>query len=433
MHRLTLVGCCLVASLTQSPGVAHGSQPEGRWIGTVQFRGASWPICAEFPAEQDHALLGLPTLGMSHLSAPLERGDDSLTITLPFGLGIHTLPLGGDVLSSSPDEEPDRVRIVLERDKVSPPEEQVIRFESDDAQLVGTLYTPALDAAAAGPLVVCGHGAAPFHRGTPEYRFWAEFLTRSGFRVFLYDKRGVGESGGNHDTATLEQLTRDLIAATTVARNAAGVAPDRIALLGGSQFGWLAFPAARAAGVNTLVLSGAPAVDPITLETRVLYEVYTENGVQGADLADAMAYTRAYFAAARDPRFIRPLLDMAEQHRGSGWITLAPIPAGSSDLAWWTTNGGCDPAVEMRSFGGEVLAVYGANDQTVPPDMNAHRLEQLVAAGGGHAQIWIAPGADHRVEAPGGMIEGRFQFPRLAPGYLDRVEAFLNQRFNAAD
>jgi len=71
-------------------------------------------------------------------------------------------------------------------------EEQRVAFYNGDVKLAGSLLLPVRDGPV--PAVVFVHGAG---RQTREpYREAGEFFASRGIAALIYDKRGVGESGG---------------------------------------------------------------------------------------------------------------------------------------------------------------------------------------------------------------------------------------------
>src|SRR3712207_1219401 len=96
------------------------------------------------------------------------------------------------------------------------------RFVSDGDTLAGLLVEPA-GIPGRPPLVVMSHGSGkePWVNGGVH---WPFTLAGEGVAVFVYDKRGTGQSGGEF-TMSLRQLARDLVAASAEARRLAG---DRV-------------------------------------------------------------------------------------------------------------------------------------------------------------------------------------------------------------
>src|SRR6266581_1985824 len=84
-----------------------------------------------------------------------------------------------------------------------------VRFSSGDIQLAGTIISPIQGRR--HPAIVLVHGSGAENR---EYMLpWARFLIRHGMAVLGYDKRGVGESTGDWNIASFEDLAGDAVAA----------------------------------------------------------------------------------------------------------------------------------------------------------------------------------------------------------------------------
>src|SRR6266511_2394096 len=73
------------------------------------------------------------------------------------------------------------------------------------------------------------------------WQFEARALAAHGIASLLYDKRGVGESGGaSHDLASWDDLAGDVEGAVTYLRTRSDlIDPRRIGLLGQSQGTWI--------------------------------------------------------------------------------------------------------------------------------------------------------------------------------------------------
>ncbi|HYR11434.1 MAG TPA: CocE/NonD family hydrolase, partial [Longimicrobium sp.] len=106
------------------------------------------------------------------------------------------------------------------------------RFASGGDTLAGLLVEP-VGTLERPPLVVMSHGSGkePWVSGGVH---WPFTLAGEGVAVFVYDKRGTGQSGGEF-TMSLRQLARDLVAASAEARRLAGDRVGRFGLFGMSQ------------------------------------------------------------------------------------------------------------------------------------------------------------------------------------------------------
>jgi pimeloyl-ACP methyl ester carboxylesterase len=130
-----------------------------------------------------------------------------------------------------------------------------VRFSNGGVQLTGTLISPATGRK--HPAIILVHGSGAENR---EYVLpWARFLIRRGIAVLGYDKRGVGGSTGDWNTASFDDLAGDVVAAFEYLKTRADIDRGNIGLLGVSQAGWIMpLAAVRAKDIAFLIsVSGA--------------------------------------------------------------------------------------------------------------------------------------------------------------------------------
>ena len=93
------------------------------------------------------------------------------------------------------------------------------------------------------------------------FKTLAEHLAANGFASLRYDKRGVGESGGDFGSATREDLAGDVFAALRFLKRHEAIIPDRVGLIGQSEGGVIApMVASTSDDVAFVVLLAGPAV-----------------------------------------------------------------------------------------------------------------------------------------------------------------------------
>lgn len=141
-----------------------------------------------------------------------------------------------------------------------------VRFDNFAAhnQLAGTLTLP--NGPGPFPAVVLISGTGHNTRGEDVFGHkvflvLADALTRRGFAVLRYDKRGVGGSSGYYDAATTADFTSDAEAAVTFLKTQTSIDPRRIGVLGHSEGGIIA-PAVAAADktVAFVVMIAGPCI-----------------------------------------------------------------------------------------------------------------------------------------------------------------------------
>lgn len=137
--------------------------------------------------------------------------------------------------------------------------------EVDGNLLAGTLTTP--DTMGIFPAVILIAGSGPHDRdesifGHKPFLVMADHLTRNGFAVLRYDKRGVARSNGDYVNATTEDFASDVTVAFNYLKSQVYVDKKRIALIGHSEGGIIApMVAANDKTVGAIVLMAGTGVE----------------------------------------------------------------------------------------------------------------------------------------------------------------------------
>jgi pimeloyl-ACP methyl ester carboxylesterase len=295
------------------------------------------------------------------------------------------------------------------------PGAESVWIPAGDHQLAGTLVHGR--GRSPRPAVLVLHGSGP-DRGTGlGYRVQANALRRSGASVLLYNKRGVGRSGGDFASASYEDFIDDALAAVRYLSGRGDVEPGRIGILGASEGGWLAPEVAARSGdavAFVVVKSGSPLSWQRTVQWEVRKELEGE-GFAGAELDALLELQRRvwdhYVAVAEQPALARGTeRDRLDAELGRVAARLGDrMPLRSRlpdyDEALYRRLGGnaaYDPAPFLAALSIPMLYVFGADDVNVPVEESVvalsalraanPRVEWEVCAGQGHdLQSWNAP------------------------------------------
>lgn len=214
-----------------------------------------------------------------------------------------------------------------------------VRFQSDCEMLAGTLYLPVAD----GPLpaAVFVHGSGEAGRLGIGAGWITTPLVEAGIAVFSYDKRGVGESGGEccpGDEGSFDALAADALAAVEALQRRSDIDARRVGLIGVSQAGWvIPIAAERSDDVAfTVLLSGAA----VSIGEEILYSDLT-----GEDESTP--------PETPPDEIARRLAD-----------------AGPS---------GFDPRPFLRAYRAPALWLFGARDQSSPTQLSVAVLNRIAA------------------------------------------------------
>ena len=150
--------------------------------------------------------------------------------------------------------------------KPYPYREEEVAYHNKAAgiQLAATLTTPTGTGPFPAVLLICGSG--PHDRdeslqGHRPFLVLADYLTRKGIAVLRADKRGVGQSTGDDESATMTDFATDAEAGVAYLKTRAEVDAHRIGLVGHSEGAMVApMVATHNSDVAFLVLMAGPGV-----------------------------------------------------------------------------------------------------------------------------------------------------------------------------
>jgi pimeloyl-ACP methyl ester carboxylesterase len=230
--------------------------------------------------------------------------------------------------------------------------------------IAGTITMPPGEGRLRHPTVVLVPGAQAADRdlsiaGVPIFAQLAESLAGQGFMVVRYDKRGIGQSGGRTEAATLDDYATDVIDIVKWLDRRKDVDTRRITVVGHGEGGAVAMlAAAREKKIDSLVLLGAPGTTGAAL--------VLEQQRHALDLLHASPEERQRKIE------LQQRIQQAVLGEGS-WEDIPDELREQADSPWFKSLLTFDPAETMRRIGQPLLIVQGDLDAEVPP----HHAEAL--------------------------------------------------------
>jgi pimeloyl-ACP methyl ester carboxylesterase len=262
----------------------------------------------------------------------------------------------------------DMTAVSTRRLTMARPNDVDVRIQANGFSLAGTLSRPQ-GATGALPAVILVSGSGPTDRdetvaGIPIFGEISQALADAGFAVLRYDKRGVGQSGGRPESATLADYADDLRAAIRMLADRKDIDKRRIAVVGHSEGGALAL----------MVASKEKRVAAVALLATL--------GVTGAEI-NLYPVGHALERANRPEAQRQSTIDLQRRIQqavitGKGWETISVPDAvrHQAETPWFQSFLTYDPARVMKDVNQPILIVQGMLDVQVPPS-NADRLEAL--------------------------------------------------------
>lgn len=334
--------------------------------------------------------------------------------------------IGGEIVSLTWQREGASPRVAR---RAAIEKREDVRFSKGDIQLTGALISPTTGGR--HPAIVLVHGSGPANRDwmVP----FARFLIRRGMALLSYDKRGVGSSTGDWNTASLDDLAGDVVAAFEYLKARPDIDGEQIGLMGVSQAGWIMpLAAVRAKGIAFLISVSGPGVPAAETTIDHAQNEMSATGMPPQTVTQIVSLMKLQYRFART---------------GQGWDEYAATRQrlaarmgsppdtfpGTPDHQYWQFIRRLyfyDPAPTLRQLQVPVLALFGELDNNILAEKNKTAWEAPLKAGGNRDYtLQILPKANHiHLEAKRGNNAEMASLQRFVPDYFTTVEDWLAKR-----
>jgi hypothetical protein len=276
------------------------------------------------------------------------------------------------------------------------------------------------------PGVILVAGSGPVDRdetvaGIPVFAQLANALSDAGFIVVRYDKRGVGQSGGRDESATIPDYADDVRAVVEFVRNRKDVDGDRLAVIGHSEGGLVAMRAAASVGTKKI---GAIALlaTPGTLGGYLVLE-------QQQYLLDRLKLPEE----EKQSRIALQQKIQAAVVSGRGWEDIPEAFRKQADTPWFRSFLAFNPTKVMADVEQPVLILQGERDRQVPSPRHGELLLAAAKARKKHtdATLLTIPGVNHLfVPADTGDVDEYAVLPdkKVSPKVTDALVPWLKEK-----
>jgi hypothetical protein len=251
--------------------------------------------------------------------------------------------------------------------------------------LAGTLTLPKGEGPFPAVLLISGSGPQDRDESMASHRpflLLADALTRKGIAVLRCDKRGVGKSTGNPDSATTMDLAADSKAALAYLKSRKEVDATRIGLLGHSEGAIIAPYLAGHSKVKWLVLLAAPATDGEQTLLNQSELIGRAGGLSEEQLDASLGFDKAAYALVRKEKDPTALAEkLVALVKESGLDAALPPAALETQLRmltspWFRFFLDYDPLPNLKAVSCSVLALYGQKDLQVAAKANLPLLKK---------------------------------------------------------
>ena len=267
------------------------------------------------------------------------------------------------------------------------PGDESVLIPSIGFNLAATMTRPKNVTAAPAVILIAGSGPTDRDEtvaGIPVFGHLARDLVAAGFAVVRYDKRGVGQSGGRAESATIADYAEDARQALLWLEKQKGIDKDRIALVGHSEGGLVAMlTAGRERGkVAAMVLLATPSANGNDIVLEQQKHMLSKMPIDDAQREEKIALQEKINTAVI---------------KGTGWTDIPEAARRVADTPWFYSFLTFNPERAMDDTRQPVLIVQGELDVQVMPEHADHLAQMARERKGAKVPVEVVkvPGVNH--------------------------------------
>ncbi|WP_179019737.1 alpha/beta hydrolase family protein [Winogradskyella forsetii] len=308
-------------------------------------------------------------------------------------------------------------------DNSSTPKSEEVSFDSNGLNLNGTIWYPNSNE---GKSVVIVTSSGNSDRSAS--RAEAILFAQRGFTTFNYDKRGTGNSEGNWNMATIEELIADDITAIEYFSNKTGIPLREIGIKGSSQGATkIPYILGKLENLKYGIIVSCPGVT--LLESDLNYWKNRNAAIIGNEIEAAIKFQRKVFEFIAGKLSRTDLEKAINNEKSNSWFTNAWIP--NLDEVQTDKKLLYSPILYFETTKQPVLILQGTKDEIIPENSYKVISEALIKSDNDNFKTVLLEGASHSM-----YYIGESDFPywsKLHPDYLIAIEKWINTISNNID
>jgi len=303
------------------------------------------------------------------------------------------------------------------------PKNEDVSFKSNELKINGTIWYPK-NGGSKAIVILSSSGNADRSASRAEAILFAQM----GFTTFHYDKRGTGNSDGDWQSASMEDLLIDDINAINYFSNKTGIPFTNIGIKGSSQ-GATKIPYILGAlnDLNYGIVVSCPGVS--LLESDLNYWKNNNAEALGNNIDEATKLQRKVFEFIAGKLSRTDLEKAVDNEKSKSWFANIWVP--NLDEVQTDKKLLYSPMPYFETTKQPLLILQGTKDEIIPPNSHEIIVEALKKSGNDQFTIDLLEGASHSMS-----YVGESDFPywsKFHPDYLKTIENWINSVSNNVD
>jgi predicted esterase len=301
------------------------------------------------------------------------------------------------------------------------PKNEEVSFESSGLSLNGTIWYPDNNEGKA-LIIVTSSGNADRSASRAEAILFAQM----GFTTFHYDKRGTGNSEGNWNIASIEELSADDVTAIKYFSKKTGIPLKNIGIKGSSQgAAKIPYILSELENLNLGIVVSCPGVS--LLESDLNYWRNRNADVIGNEIDAATNFQRKVFEFIAGKLSRTGLEKDINNEKSNSWFANIWVP--NLDEVQTDKKLLYSPIPYFETIKQPILILQGTKDEIIPANSYETISEALIKSGNDNFKTVLLEGASHSMNNI-----GKSDFPywsKLHPDYLTTIKNWINTVSNS--